>query len=171
VSGGDQGLEAAQTTVTGLLGNFFATPDTWETTVVLNRLIGAQNAWLADHNRRRQGTGGSAALTTLTALALQGQTWTLAHVGDSRAWLLRAGAAPADGHAAADELMQLSTDQWQGQGQGQGADAGSDLYALGATLYQCLTVQAALWRDRAVLVHLAALQAVHRLPAQPARPA
>ncbi|MBC7727117.1 MAG: protein kinase, partial [Microbacteriaceae bacterium] len=43
-------------------------------------------------------------------LAPQGQTWTLAHVGDIRAWLLRAGAPPADGHAAADELMQLSTD-------------------------------------------------------------
>ena len=119
VSAGGQGLEAAQTTVMGLLGDFFAAPDTWETTVVMDRLIGAQNAWLADHNRRRQGHGGGAALTTLTALALQGQTWTLAHVGDSRAWLLRAGAASlADGAApdlarsvaAADELMLLSTD-------------------------------------------------------------
>ena len=119
VSAGGQGLEAAQTTVMGLLGDFFAAPDTWETTVVMDRLIGAQNAWLADHNRRRQGHGGGAALTTLTALALQGQTWTLAHVGDSRAWLLRAGAAsladgaapdPAKAVAAADELMLLSTD-------------------------------------------------------------
>ncbi len=116
VSAGGQGLEAAQTTVMGLLGDFFATPETWETTVVFDRLIGAQNAWLADHNRRRQGQPGGAALTTLTALAIQGQTWTLAHVGDSRAWLLRAGAAaagePSTGTAADadDELMQLSTD-------------------------------------------------------------
>ena len=117
VSAGGQGLEAAQTTVMGLLGDFFAAPDTWETTVVMDRLIGAQNAWLADHNRRRQGQGGGAALTTLTALALQGQTWTLAHVGDSRAWLLRAGtanladgAAPDPNNAVADELMLLSTD-------------------------------------------------------------
>ena len=119
VSSGGHGLEAAQTTVMGLLADFFAAPETWETTVVLDRLIGAQNAWLADHNRRRQGPGGGAALTTLTALALQGQTWTLAHVGDSRAWLLRAGLAPApasiDAPAqsqaqASDELMQLSTD-------------------------------------------------------------
>ena len=116
VSSGGQGLEAAQTTVMGLLGDFFATPDTWETTVALDRLIGAHNAWLVDHNRRRQGTGAGAALTTLTALVLQGQTWTLAHVGDSRAWLLRraadAGAAPgAEGAVPArDELMQLSTD-------------------------------------------------------------
>ncbi len=111
VSSGGQGLEAAQTTVMGLLGDFFATPATWDTTVVFDRLIGAQNAWLADHNRRRQGQGGGAALTTLTALALHGQTWTLAHVGDSRAWLLRpAGTADSSGSAVPDELMQLSTD-------------------------------------------------------------
>ncbi|NDY92731.1 bifunctional protein-serine/threonine kinase/phosphatase [Ideonella livida] len=89
VSGGGLGLEAAQTTVMGLLSDYFATPPGWEPTVALDRLIRAQNAWLADHNRRRRGEG--AALTTLTALALQGQTWTLAHVGDTRAWLLRQG--------------------------------------------------------------------------------
>jgi len=87
VSSGGHGLEAAQTTVMGLLADYFATPDTWEPTAALDRLIGAQNAWLADHNRRRQG----AALTTLTALALHGQSYTLAHVGDTRAWRVRAG--------------------------------------------------------------------------------
>lgn len=91
VSDGGRGREAAQTSVLGLLADFFAAPDTWETTVVLDRLLAAQNGWLADHNRRRQGPGqdGGAALTTFTALALQGQTWTLAHVGDTRAWQLR----------------------------------------------------------------------------------
>ncbi|MDM0076427.1 bifunctional protein-serine/threonine kinase/phosphatase [Variovorax sp. J2P1-59] len=93
VSTGGRGLEAAQTTVMGLLGDYFATPDTWEPTVALDRLIGAQNAWLADHNRRRQGSG--TALTTLTALVLHGQSYTLAHVGDTRAWRVR-----ADGEAA-----------------------------------------------------------------------
>ncbi|WP_374676511.1 bifunctional protein-serine/threonine kinase/phosphatase [Ideonella sp.] len=92
VSTGGQGLEAAQTSVMGLLADFFAAPATWETTVVLDRLIGAQNAWLAAQNRRRSGPGeAGAALTTLTALALQGHTWTVAHVGDTRAWLWRAG--------------------------------------------------------------------------------
>ena len=91
VSGGGGGLEAAQTTVMSVLQDFFACPDTWDTTVMLDRLIGAQNAWLADHNRRRQGAGnvGGSATTTLTALVLRGHAWTLAHVGDTRAWLLR----------------------------------------------------------------------------------
>ncbi len=101
VSGCGYGLEAAQTTVMGLLADFFATPPTWQAAVALERLIRAQNAWLADHNRRRGGQG--AALTTLTALALQGQTWTLAHVGDCRAWLLRLG-------PQGTELHQLSRD-------------------------------------------------------------
>jgi serine/threonine protein phosphatase PrpC len=103
VSSGGLGIEAAQTTVMGLLADWFAAPPTWEATVVFDRLIGAQNTWLANHNRRRQGTH-SAALTTLTALALEGQTWTLAHVGDTRAWLLRLA---ADG---ATELSLLTQD-------------------------------------------------------------
>lgn len=87
VSAGGRGREAAQTTVMGLLADFFAAPATWETTVVFDRLVGAQNAWLAAHNQR----GGGSAATTLTALALEGHTVTIAHVGDTRAWRLRGG--------------------------------------------------------------------------------
>lgn len=104
VSAGGRGLEAAQTTVMSVVQDYFACPDTWDTTVVLDRLIGAQNAWLADHNRRRQGTDsdGSAAMTTVTALVLRGHAFTIAHVGDTRAWLLRGG---PDG-----ECVQLTQD-------------------------------------------------------------
>jgi serine/threonine protein phosphatase PrpC len=88
VSTGGMGREAAQTTVTSLVRDYYGTPETWDTTVALDRIIGAQNAWLAGINRRRQPTVG---LTTLTALVLRGQSYTLAHVGDSRAYLLRGG--------------------------------------------------------------------------------
>lgn len=87
VSTGGMGREAAQTTVTSLVRDYYGTPETWDTTVALDRIIGAQNAWLAGINRRRQPAVG---LTTLTALVLRGQSYTLAHVGDSRAYLLRA---------------------------------------------------------------------------------
>ena len=88
VSAGGMGREAAQTTITSLVRDYYGTPETWDTTVALDRVIGAQNAWLAGINRRRQPAMG---LTTLTALVLRGQSYTLAHVGDSRAYLLRAG--------------------------------------------------------------------------------
>ena len=89
VSVGGQGRAAAQTAVISLVGDFHGVPATWETTVALDRLISAHNAWLADHNRRR--SDDASGLTTLTAAVLQGQSWTVAHVGDTRAWLLRAG--------------------------------------------------------------------------------
>lgn len=88
VSAGGMGREAAQTTVTCLVRDYYGTPETWDTTVALDRIIGAQNTWLAGINRRRHPAMG---LTTLTALVLRGQGYTLAHVGDTRASLLRDG--------------------------------------------------------------------------------
>ncbi len=88
VSTGGMGKEAAQTTVTSLVRDYYGTPETWDTTVALDRIIGAQNAWLAGVNRRRHPAIG---LTTLTAVVLRGQSYALAHVGDSRAYLLRGG--------------------------------------------------------------------------------
>jgi len=96
VSTGGMGKEAAQTTVTSLVRDYYGTPETWDTTVALDRIIGAQNAWLAGLNRRRHPVLG---LTTLTAVVLRGQSYSLAHVGDTRAYLLRAG-----------HLMQLTSD-------------------------------------------------------------
>ena len=113
VSAGGRGREAAQTTVMGLLADFFAVPETWETTVTFDRLISAQNAWLVQHNRLHARDADAAALTTLTALALRGQTWTLAHVGDTRAWLYREDSSTPDhddDRADGDNLVQLSQD-------------------------------------------------------------
>ena len=88
VSTGGNGREAAQTTVNTVVNDYFATPDTWDTTVALDRILCAHNGWLASMNRRRQPAVG---LTTVTALVLRGQSYTLAHVGDTRAYLLRNG--------------------------------------------------------------------------------
>ena len=85
VSAGGGGRMAAQTSVMALVEDFFAASPTWDTTVVFDRVISAQNSWLASHNRRSS----ESAMTTLTALALRGHTWTLGHVGDTRAYLLR----------------------------------------------------------------------------------
>lgn len=91
VSTGGRGREAAMTTVTTLVRDYFCVPLTWDTTVALDRLISAQNSWLASQNRRKEHEEDGDGLTTLTALVLRGHTWTLAHVGDTRAYLLRDG--------------------------------------------------------------------------------
>lgn len=90
VSAGGMGREAAQTTVTSVVRDYFGTPETWDTTVALDRIIAAQNTWLCGINRRRQPATG---LTTLTALVLRGHSYTLAHVGDTRCYLVREGRA------------------------------------------------------------------------------
>jgi len=97
VSTGGDGKEAAQTTVMSLVRDYFGTPDTWDTSVALERVIAAQNTWLVGINQRRKSSYG---LTTLTAIVLRGQSYTLAHVGDTRAYLLRDG-----------ELSLLTNDQ------------------------------------------------------------
>lgn len=100
VSSGGDGLLAAQTSVRSLLADFHATPGHWDLGVRLERLLSAQNSWLAAHNRRPGPEGQPReALCTCTALALQGRRFALAHVGDSRAWLLREG-----------QLLQLTQD-------------------------------------------------------------
>ncbi|MFN3617972.1 MAG: protein kinase domain-containing protein [Aquabacterium sp.] len=109
VSTGGRGLEAARSTVQMLLNDWYATPATWDPTVALDRLMTAHNSWLADHNRRRQHArrpGEPAAetgLCTLTALVMRAHGFTLAHVGDSRAWLIRDG-----------ECLQLTQDHVMG---------------------------------------------------------
>jgi len=94
VSTGGLGLEAAQSTVMSLVEDWYATPATWDPTVALDRVIQAHNGWLVDHNRRRLALEGRMAPTgtcTLTAVVLRAHGFTLAHVGDSRAWLIRDG--------------------------------------------------------------------------------
>ena len=94
VSTGGLGLEAAQSTVMSLVEDWYATPATWDPTVALDRVIQAHNGWLVDHNRRRLALEGRMAPTgtcTLTAVVLRAHGFTLAHVGDSRAYLIRDG--------------------------------------------------------------------------------
>ncbi|TWI53040.1 serine/threonine protein phosphatase PrpC [Pseudomonas duriflava] len=80
----DGGL-AAHSTVQALALDYYSTPETWPVAQALDRLLLAQNRWL-------QAAGnGQPLLTTLTALVLRGHRFTLAHVGDCRAYHWRDG--------------------------------------------------------------------------------
>ena len=87
VSGSDGGREAAEYSVRGLLTDYYATPDTWQVTQALDKVIKAINSWVNQQGSLRAERGGMA--TTLTALVLRGNFYYFSHVGDSRLYRLR----------------------------------------------------------------------------------
>lgn len=80
----DGGL-AARATLQALATDYYATPETWTVAQSLDRLLVAHNRWLQANG------GGQPLLTTLIALVLRGRRFTLAHVGDCRAYRWHAG--------------------------------------------------------------------------------
>ncbi|MEQ1881489.1 MAG: bifunctional protein-serine/threonine kinase/phosphatase [Burkholderiales bacterium] len=97
VSGTHGGREAAEFTVRSLLGDYYATPDTWEVPLSLDRVLTAANRWVLAQSTVRREFAGMA--TTLSALVLRGSRFHIAHVGDSRIYRLRR-----------DKCVQLTTD-------------------------------------------------------------
>jgi len=75
------GALASQSTLQALALDYYATPETWGVAQSLDRLLLAQNRWLLANGL----------LTTLSALVLRGRRFTLAHVGDCRAYRWNAG--------------------------------------------------------------------------------
>ena len=89
VSGAGGGREAAEYTVRSLLGDYYATPDTWEVPLALDRVLTAVNRWLLAQSSAHGELAGMA--TTLSALVLRGTRFHLAHVGDTRVYRMRQG--------------------------------------------------------------------------------
>ncbi|MEE3924376.1 bifunctional protein-serine/threonine kinase/phosphatase [Pseudomonas viridiflava] len=75
------GALAAQSTLQALALDYYSTPETWGVAQSLDRLLLAQNRWLLANGL----------LTTLSALVLRGRRFTLAHVGDCRAYRWQGG--------------------------------------------------------------------------------
>lgn len=97
VSGNAGGREAAEMTVRGVLSDYYATPETWETKAALDKVLSAINRWILSQAASHRDMAGMA--TTLSMIVLRGRHFTLAHVGDSRVYRLRNG-----------ELQLLTTD-------------------------------------------------------------
>ncbi len=89
VGGHANGREASEYCVRSLLADYYSTPDTWSIPQSLEKVIGALNRWLYSHSRRARETAGMA--TTLSAVVFRGRRYTIAHVGDTRVYLLRNG--------------------------------------------------------------------------------
>lgn len=97
VSGNAGGGEASEMTVRTVTSDYYATPDTWEPLVALDKVLTAANRWLIAQANANRDMAGMA--TTLSLLLLRGQRYYSAHVGDTRIYLLRDG-----------KLQQLTTD-------------------------------------------------------------
>ena len=80
----DGGL-AARATLQALALDYYSTPETWAVTQSLERILVAHNRWLQANG------GGQPLLTTLSAMILRGRRFTLAHIGDCRAYRWFAG--------------------------------------------------------------------------------
>lgn len=89
VSGHVGGREASEMSVRSLLSDYYATPETWEVTASLDKVLGAVNRWVLSQAARQREMAGMA--TTLSALVLRGRRYTIGHVGDSRIYRLREG--------------------------------------------------------------------------------
>lgn len=89
VSGSSGGREASEYTVRGLLSDYYATPDDWDIPVSLDRVLNAINRWLVAQSSAHPERDGMA--TTLSVLALRRRYYTIAHIGDTRIYLLRQG--------------------------------------------------------------------------------
>lgn len=84
-SGG--GREAAEYSVRGLLADYYATPDTWAIPYAFDRVLRAINRWLLAQSFSQYDS--HRLVSTLSAVALHGDRFVIAHIGDSRIYLLR----------------------------------------------------------------------------------
>lgn len=89
VSGNAGGGEASEMTIRTVSADYYATPDTWEPLVALDKVLIAANRWLLAQANANRDMAGMA--TTLSLLLLRGQRYYSAHVGDTRIYLLRDG--------------------------------------------------------------------------------
>lgn len=84
-SGG--GREAAEYSVRGLLADYYATPDTWTIPHAIDRVLRAINRWLLAQSFSQYDS--HRLVSTLSAIVLHGDRFVVAHIGDSRVYLLR----------------------------------------------------------------------------------
>ncbi len=87
VGGGHGGREAAEISVKSFLTDYYSTPDTWSMHKCLDQVIQHVNRWVRAEASRKSELSGMA--TTFSGLVLKGQRYFIAHIGDSRIYLLR----------------------------------------------------------------------------------
>ncbi len=90
ISSTEFGREASEACVTGFIGDYYSTPDSWSVKESARQVLIALNSWL--HGRGlHHGSARFGALTTFSALVLKSTTAHLIHIGDTRIYRIREG--------------------------------------------------------------------------------
>jgi serine/threonine protein phosphatase PrpC len=87
VSGNGGGRLASETTVRSLLRDFYGAPARWSIAPTIDKVLRSVNDWLAAENARNPGLEG--VVSTATMMLFKGNSYYLAHVGDTRAYRKR----------------------------------------------------------------------------------
>ena len=84
---------ASKVSVTSFLTDYFSTPETWSVNKSIKRILTATNSWLNTQSRQAllHLDKDKAYVCTLSTLILRSSTAYLAHLGDTRIYLLRNG--------------------------------------------------------------------------------
>jgi len=90
ISSSEHGHVASESCVTGLLEDYFCTPETWSVKKSVEQVLTALNTWLYSQGRHELNHH-RGLVTTLSAMVLKSATAHLIHVGDSRIYHLRQG--------------------------------------------------------------------------------
>ncbi len=84
---GGAGRRAAEMCVRSVLSDYYGASSAWDVGRKLEKIIGSVNAWLVSHNARAAES--QSMLSTLSVLVVHGDTFHIAHVGDSRIYRIR----------------------------------------------------------------------------------
>jgi protein phosphatase len=108
LGGHDRGEVASQLAVDTLVSSFYASPSGEPPRVSLQRMVQSANLKICDHAATAS-PGGSSMATTLVTCLLRYDRATVAHVGDSRCYLIRRGLANVltNDHTLVGEQMRM----------------------------------------------------------------
>ena len=87
VSGSSDGLFASKNIIKSLANDFYSTPTSWTIQKSLNEVITSINLWI--YNQSQTEKYKSSLASTLSTLIIRGGSYFIAHIGDTRVYLIR----------------------------------------------------------------------------------
>ncbi|MDP5254646.1 MULTISPECIES: bifunctional protein-serine/threonine kinase/phosphatase [unclassified Vibrio] len=87
ISSSEHGQQASHVSTTQFVNDYYSTPNTWDITHSVRKVLSSLNQWLYAQGRQQLNHNGM--ITTFSSLIIQSNTAHLFHVGDCRVYLIR----------------------------------------------------------------------------------